>query len=234
MVTSPHNRNCGGRCGESAWDEWGSVLRCRGSCGKRCGGGVGKCLGVWGEIRKDVWGVEKCGRVYGVSGEGVRECMGRGSVLAYGERMWGGVGKCFRVWGPNTLPHISFVTSPFPTSPLTFPTPQHTFLHLPLIPLPTCRPTPQHIFLLSPHLPSPSQSVAKLPCDKVSVAKLLWRSYHVAKLLATEIMPPPTLKILAMPLSAVYQHQHFPNEGSKFCSKVEAGLNNSQDCDTIS
>ena len=34
-------------------------------------------------------------------------------------------------------------------------------------------PTPQHIFLRSPHLPSPSESVAKLPCDKVFVAKLL-------------------------------------------------------------
>ena len=30
-----------------------------GSCGKRyggCGGGVGKCVGVWREARKDVWG----------------------------------------------------------------------------------------------------------------------------------------------------------------------------------
>ena len=173
-----------GKNGEVCWGVGGD----QGSCGKRCGVGVGKCLGVWGEIRKDVWGVEKCGRVYGVSGEGgkrvygERKCVG---VWGTGERMWGGVGKCVRVWGPNTLPHISFLTSPFPTSPLTFPTPQHTFLHLPLIPLPTSRPTPQHIFLLSPHLPSPSQSVAKLPCDEVSVAKLLWRSYHVAKLLAT-------------------------------------------------
>ena len=35
----------------------------QGSCGKRngeCEGGVGKCVGVWGEVRKDVWGVEKC------------------------------------------------------------------------------------------------------------------------------------------------------------------------------
>ena len=86
MVTSPHNRNCGGRCGESAWDEWGSVLRCRGRSGQLWeevwGKGVGKCLGVWGEIKKDVWGVEKCGRVYGVSGEGCgrvcgeRKCVG--------------------------------------------------------------------------------------------------------------------------------------------------------------
>ena len=44
----------------------------QGSCGKRyggCGGDVGKCVGVWGEVRKDVWGVEKCG-------EGVGKCMG--------------------------------------------------------------------------------------------------------------------------------------------------------------
>ena len=46
-----------------------------------------------------------------------------------------------------------------------------------------------------------------------------------------EIMPPPPLKILAMLVSAVYQH--FPNEGSKFCSKVAVGLNNSQDWDSI-
>ena len=76
------------------------------------------------------------------------------------------------VGGPNTLPHISSLTSPFPKSSLTSFTPQHTFLHLPLLPLPTSRPTSQHIFLLSPHLPLPSQSVAKLPCDEVSVAKL--------------------------------------------------------------
>ena len=105
--------------------------------------------------------MEKCGRVYGVSGErcgrvyGERKCVG----------MWGkdvgGVEKCVRVWGPNTLPHISSLTSTFPTSPLTSPTQQRTFLHLPHIPLPT----PQHIFLLSPHLPSQS------------VAKCLWRSY---------------------------------------------------------
>ena len=53
MVTSPHNQNCGGRCGESAWGEWGSVLGA--------------------QVKEAVWGVEKCGegckRVYGVSGE---------------------------------------------------------------------------------------------------------------------------------------------------------------------
>ena len=76
--------------------------------------------------------------------------VGKGCGEGNGEN----VGKCVEVWGPNTLLilHIS-LPSPFPTSPLTFP-------------------TPQHIFLLSPHLPSPSQSVAKLPCDEVSVAKL--------------------------------------------------------------
>ena len=43
--------------------------------GRGIGGGVGKCVGVWEEARKDVGGVEKCGegcgRVYryGVSGE---------------------------------------------------------------------------------------------------------------------------------------------------------------------
>ena len=140
-------------------------------------------------------------------------------MLACGERMWEEEwGRCREVClgvGPNanTLPHISSLPSPFPTSPLTCFTPQHTFLHLLLIPLPTSplpRPTSQHIFLLSPHLPTPSQSVAKLPCDKVPpthpntffyyphisphllkvwrsyhVTKFVWQSYHVAKLLAT-------------------------------------------------
>ena len=36
MVTSPHNRNCGGRCGE------------------RCGR-VGKCVG--GAVERGMWGV---------------------------------------------------------------------------------------------------------------------------------------------------------------------------------
>ena len=122
-------------------------------CGKwRRVGAEESIWGEWGGVWESIWGEEVCWRV------------GRG--------MGGGVGKCVRVWGPNTLSHISF-TSPFPTSPLTYPTPQYTFLHLPLITLPTSRPTPQHIFLLSPHLPSPSQSVAKLPCDEISVAKLL-------------------------------------------------------------
>ena len=39
------------------------------------------------EVRKDVWGVEKCGRVYGVSGE---VCW----------RVGRGVGMCVRVWDP--------------------------------------------------------------------------------------------------------------------------------------
>ena len=52
------------------------MLGCRGRLGKLweeiwqyggVGGDVGKCVGVWGEIRKDVWG--RCGKVYGVSGE---------------------------------------------------------------------------------------------------------------------------------------------------------------------
>ena len=46
----------------------------QGSCGKRYGG-------VWGEVRKDVLGVEKCG-------EGVGKCMGR-------------VGKCVGIWGKD-------------------------------------------------------------------------------------------------------------------------------------
>ena len=37
----------------SVLSEWGSVLRC-------------SCVG---EVKEAVWGVEKCGKVYGVSGE---------------------------------------------------------------------------------------------------------------------------------------------------------------------
>ena len=39
----------------------------RGNTDGGCGGGVGKCVVVWWEVRKNVW--EGCGRVYGVSGE---------------------------------------------------------------------------------------------------------------------------------------------------------------------
>ena len=43
--------------------------------------------------------MEKCGRVYGVSGEGCGKCMGRGSMLACGERMWGEEwGRCREMW----------------------------------------------------------------------------------------------------------------------------------------
>ena len=38
------------------------------------------------------------------------------------------------------------------------------------------------------------------------------------------------LKMLAAPLSAMYQHL-FPNEGNKFCSKV--AVKDSQDCNSI-
>ena len=44
----------------------------QGSCGKRHGGCGGRCREMcWGvgEVRKDVWGVEKCG-------DGVGKCMG--------------------------------------------------------------------------------------------------------------------------------------------------------------
>ena len=44
-----------------------------------------------------------------------------------------------------------------------------------------------------------------------------------------EIMPSHLLKILAMPLSAMYQY--FPNERSKFRSKVV--VKDSEDCDSI-
>ena len=105
------------------------------------------------------------------------------SVLACGEGDGGEVGKCVEVWGPNTflIPHIS-PPSPFPTSPLTSPTPHHTFLHLSyLLPhLPFLPPHPNtfsYYPLISLHLLKVWQSY--------HVTKFLWRSYHVAKLLAT-------------------------------------------------
>ena len=59
----------------------------QGSSGKRyggCGGDVGKCVGVWREVRKDMWEWRSVGRVWeSVWGEW-------GSVLACVERMWGG------------------------------------------------------------------------------------------------------------------------------------------------
>ena len=115
--------------------------------GRGVGGGVGKCVRVWGEVKKDVWGV--------------------GSVLACGEKNGGGVEKCVRMWGPNTLPHISSLTSPFPTSPLTSPTPQHTFLHLPLIPLPT-----------SPFLTPHPNTFSYYPHNSPHLLKV-WRSYYI-------------------------------------------------------
>ena len=165
-----------GRSGE-LWEEiWGVWGRCKEMCWG-VGGGKERCVGSG-----EVWG--GCGKVYGVSGE-VCWRVGKGC----GERNGEDVGKCVEVWGPNTLliPHIS-LPSPFPTSPLTSPTPHHTFLHLLsyLFPHPSFLPhSPTYFPTIPTHLPSPSQSVAKLPCDEVSVAKLLWRSYHVAKLLAT-------------------------------------------------
>ena len=58
---------------------WGSVLgcgggeeRCRGMEKCRGGGGrgVGKCVGVWGEVRRDV------GKGVGICGGGVKKCVG--------------------------------------------------------------------------------------------------------------------------------------------------------------
>ena len=105
----------------------------------------------------------------------------RGSVLACGKGCGEGngedVGKCVEVWGPNTLliPHIS-LPSPFPTSPLTSPTPHHTFLHLLsyLFPHPSFLPPYPNTFSYYPHT-SPftfskcgEVSVAKLPCGEVT------------------------------------------------------------------
>ena len=163
-----------GRSGE-LWEEiWGVWGRCREMCWG-VGGGKERCVGSG-----EVWG--GCGKVYGVSGE-VCWRVGKGC----GERNGEDVGKCVEVWGPNTLliPHIS-LPSPFPTSPLTSPTPHHTFLHLLsyLFPHPSFLPPHPNTFSYYPHT-SPftfSKSgevtmwrsfcgegiVAKLPCGEVT------------------------------------------------------------------
>ena len=88
------------------------------------GGDVRKCVGVWGRSG-ELW-----------------------------EEIWGVWGRCVGVWGPNTLliPHIS-LPSPFPTSPLTSPTPHHTFLHLLLylFPHPSFLPPHPNTFSYYPH-----------------------------------------------------------------------------------
>ena len=154
----------------------------QGSYGKRyggCGGDVGKCVGVWGEVRKDVWG--GCGKVYGVSGE-VCWRVWKGC----GERNGEDVGKCVEVWGPNTLliSHIS-LPSPFPTSPLTSPIPHHTFLHLLSYLLP-------HPSFLSPHPSTFSYYPHTSPftfskCGEVTMRRSFCGEVTVAKLPCGEV-----------------------------------------------
>ena len=125
------------------------------------GGDVGKCVGVWGEVRKDVWG--GCRKVYGVSGE-VCWRMGKGCGEGNGED----VGKCVEVWGPNTLliRHIS-LPSPFPTSPLTSPTPHHTFQHL----LSYLFPHPPFLPHTPTHFPTIPTSPFTFKCAEVTMRR---------------------------------------------------------------
>ena len=120
------------------------------------GGGEGKCVGVCGKVRKDVRGVEKSRRVYGVSGEGC----GR----VYGER------KCVGVWGkecgrcremclgvgpqhtfPHLLLHLTFpYISPYlPHTPIHFPTPPSH--------------NSSHISPFSPHTPTHFPTISTSP-----------------------------------------------------------------------
>ena len=119
------------------------------------------------------------GRVYGLSG---KVCWRVGKEC--GEGNGGDVEKCVDVWGPNTLliPHIS-LPSPFPTSPLTSPTPHHTFLHLLSYLFPHLPFLPPHPYTFS-YYPHISLHLLKV-WRSYHVTKFLWRSYHVAKLLAT-------------------------------------------------
>ena len=130
------------------------------------------------EVRKDAWGVEKCGegcgRAYGVSGK-VCWLVGKGC----GERNGGGVEKCVRVWGPNTLPptltNISSLTFPYispyiPHTPTRFPTP-------PLIPLPTSSLPPPHPNTF-PTIPT--SLLTFLKCGEVT----MWQSHWQLQLLS--------------------------------------------------
>ena len=152
------------------------------------GGGVGKCVGVWGEVRKDVWGVEKCGRVYGVSGGGMWESVWGEKVCwrvgkGCEERNGGGVGKYAGCGAPTHFPHLLLhfiflyisLTSFTPNS-LSYNSLSYLFPHLPfLAPHPNTFSYYPHI---SPHLLKVWQSyhVTKFLwqsfCGKVTVAKL--------------------------------------------------------------
>ena len=150
---------CRGRSGELWKEIWGVWERCKKMCWG-VGGGKERCVGSG-----EVWG--GCGKVYGVSGE-VCWRVGKGCREGNGED----VGKCVEVWGPNTLliPHIS-LPSPFPTFPLTSPTPHHTFLHL--------------LSYLFPHpsfLPPHPNTCSYYPHISLHLLKV-WRSYHVTKFL---------------------------------------------------
>ena len=146
--------------GEVCWGVGGH----QGSCGKRCGGGVGKCLGVWGEIRKDV---EKSGRVYGVSGEGGKK--------VYGEK------KCVGVWGKDVgrCRKMCQGVEPQHTSPHLLP---HLSLHLPL---PSPHPNTlsyTSLLYLFPHLAPHPNTFSYYPHISPHLLKV-WRSYHVTKFL---------------------------------------------------
>ena len=118
---------------------------------------------------------EGCGRVYGVNGE-VCWRVGKGC----GERNERVVGKCVRVWGPNTLLPIS------PPSP-------YLFLHLPLPPPHpntlsyTSSHSSSHIFSSSPHTPTHFPTIPTSPLTfsksgEVTMrqsfcARSVWQSY---------------------------------------------------------
>ena len=95
---------------------WVKYERNREGVGK-CGGGMGKRVGVWGRCR----GCRgRCGKVYEVS----VEVVGNWGKMCW---MWVGVEKC--VGGAHTLFYVLHLRHTFPHSPHTHPTPfPHIYL----------------------------------------------------------------------------------------------------------
>ena len=110
--------------------------------------------GEWGGVWESVWEEEVCWQVG-------KRC---------GERNGGSVGKCVRVWGLNTFPHLllhltfPYISPYFPHTPIYFPTPpSHNSSHT----SPSSLHTPTHFHTIS------TFPLTFSKCGEVT----MWRSY---------------------------------------------------------